>query len=564
MNRPFRQSFSPGLFGILILKDVLIGSQFGTPSSQNTSSFPITGFGQTPDQSNTAFGGIGNSSFSATFNPSSGSVGSYGVAFQKVEESDNFQRSRTRTFLMSISVMTQFHNQPLDLTRAIDYRNGHKRRSGNVQINLKDSTTQIQNTNTFGSSTPQNSSTVFHQSTQFAFSPRTGPVLGSQSPVFGQQRPLWGHQGASFGQQNSGFGQLSSSGGGLFSIKSPGSIFGASFPVESSASSTGNLFSNQVSTSAGGLVTPISLFPGQQSSTTGLASPEPKTLISDRNWSPAAGIISPDLHQFEDLKEQGIFMERFDYIKGQGTKSIPITYPIKFVLEDDSKPETRNLSNSKKDNTDWSMTPKKVFFGSRSDEKLEQWIQQVKKCENKEISGPSENTVIRERVVEALVGSEQNGGLLTGVNGFSKTELLLLLPVVTQSDYYVLPSAQGLLRLMQSTGKDAVKRVYGVEIGRHDFGKVVFAQAVDLERLDVVKSVEFRRGMILIPEDSPLKGLECSVILYKAFFGVSNQADFTDETQFAIARKRALKLCQNRGYFFQSFDRNGTWVFKIK
>lgn len=453
--------------------------------------------------------------------------------------------------------MIQFHNQPLDLTRAIDYRNGHKRRSGNVQINFKDSTTPIQNTNPFGSTIPQSSSTVFHQSTQFAFSPRAGPVLGSQSPVFGQQRPL-------FGQQYSSFGQQSSSGGGLFSIKSPGSTIGASFPVQSGILTTGSLFINQVSSSASGLVAPVSLFPAQQSSTSGLASQEQRTFISDRNWSPAVGIISPDLHQFEDLKEQGILMERFDYIKGQGTKSTPISFPIKYVLEEDLKPETRNLSKVKKDNTDWSLTPKKTTFESRTEEKLEQWIQDLKKNEDQEISGPAENTVIRERAVEALVESEESGGTLSEVNGFNMTGLHRLLPVVSRSDYYLLPNTQGLLRLMQSRGKDALKWVYGVEIGRRDFGKVVFSQEVNLERLDLVKSVEFRRGMMLIPEDSPLKGLECNVILYKAYFRGLNQANFNDETQVAIARKRALKLCQDRGYIFQSFDRNGTWVFKIK
>eukprot|EP00210_Caulerpa_lentillifera_P004529 g4321.t1 len=228
----------------------------------------------------------------------------------------------------------------------------------------------------------------------------------------------------------------------------------------------------------------------------------------DKNWTPASGIISPDLNQSHRFQEMNTVKDEFQCMNEHETRIIHISYP-----ED-------SISGPKFEAKQESVYKKWISCGFASkdesvdvlnvDDQLETWIEELRNL-NKSETSLTETAQLDP--VEASAKAWEPRQRIAGLYGFRNEHLRCLLPVVSRSDYYIEPCSEALLALMMYEGRDAIKRVHGVEIGRHGYGKVTFPKPVNLERLDIVKSVRFEKGTLHIPADSPLNGVQCMVTL---------------------------------------------------
>eukprot|EP00210_Caulerpa_lentillifera_P005169 g4941.t1 len=669
---------------------------FGQTSTGFGQSSP-GGFGQTPSSSlSGGFGSFGGGS-------SGPSPGTYGIAFEHVPESESSQPSRTenaKAYYMNMSAMTRYLNHPLEAIRATDYKNGHKRQSGNVQTNLRSPpTTGLFSSSTgfaqstgmgrfgfgattggsmFGSAggsgfgaTPSTGGGMFRTST----SPGFGAVQSTSPSVFGRNQTggtVFGQTGtgSAFGG-GGGFGQSPATGGGLFGtgtttssvfgtqtgagfsgLSSPqtsvfgsgtspgggaggggfsfggntgGGIFGSQssgaslfgqtgggsggaspgsgmFGFQSSTPNFGagqNLFQTGSSTPLFGQMnqTPnantgggggMSLFQSHTSplgqNPVPVSTPQsffqsggtPSAASSHPNWTPAYGIVAPNLIHYDEIIEgkiHGEKLSKFEYMQsGHSAKVVAIPYPVKYVL-DEQRP-MNNEALRPTGNADWAAGTASIAkpVEPTVQQKLEKWIQELKKQQESSAGSPPTTTVLRRTgqevnrrdPVEELIHAEEARKHQRAADGLTDEEARALLPVISNEEYYVFPNTEGLLALIFARGKDGLKRVHGVEIGKRDIGSVTFSEPINLEKLNIAEAFQFKRGGIYVPPESPLKGIGGTVKLLKVFFKGANQSAEKDDIDLGNERNRAKRMCTNRGYTFCSFSKDGTWIFKIK
>lgn len=102
------------------------------------------------------------------------------------------------------------------------------------------------------------------------------------------------------------------------------------------------------------------------------------------------------------------------------------------------------------------------------------------------------------------------------VDGLTPDEIKALLPTLDKADYYILPTMSGLEHLVTVNGKDALKTVSGVEIGRREYGKICFSGPVNLEQLDINAAISIKRGRVQPGAlDNALTAVPATVTLYK-------------------------------------------------
>ena len=90
------------------------------------------------------------------------------------------------------------------------------------------------------------------------------------------------------------------------------------------------------------------------------------------------------------------------------------------------------------------------------------------------------------------------------------------LPKQTRVDYYIAPTVRELKQKISSGGRDALRSVSAVEIGRLDYGKICFKGNVNLEGLNIDEALSIRRGRIEPgPQFSSLTGIPAVVTFSK-------------------------------------------------
>ena len=212
----------------------------------------------------TPFGGGGNT-FGMPSTPSGmtmgGQQGTYGRPFERVAEStEHNSRDSSRAFLMSICAMPEFRGNEPERLRAVDYKNGHKRHSGQTPSPGGSGTSLFGGTGggfassmgASGGATPGGFGSGFRAGSSFGGGGGSTGVFGQTPSQSSGGFGLFGASGPAFGQSASGsgfgtgFNSASSSslfgGGGTGAFgqqqKSSGALFG-------SQQSSPSIFGNQ-------------------------------------------------------------------------------------------------------------------------------------------------------------------------------------------------------------------------------------------------------------------------------------------------------------------------------
>lgn len=218
-------------------------------------------------------------------------------------------------------------------------------------------------------------------------------------------------------------------------------------------------------------------------------------------------------------------------------------YPISVVLDDPPKEiktekptwgyEPFSLSISHSEQPDLSAEIKETMANAnaqRNRDEITTPCNQPQSTSNRPsmFSSAASDADYERNVRTLLQFEEERRNQSQTVDGLSKEEIKALLPIVNHPDYYLSPKMDGLEYLIISKGKDALKSVPGVEIGHRKHGKISFAKPVRLEKVDIAKSIIFKRGMIKPTEDSPFQNVPATVTLFKVENIVLRNTVFTD------------------------------------
>ena len=72
-------------------------------------------------------------------------------------------------------------------------------------------------------------------------------------------------------------------------------------------------------------------------------------------------------------------------------------------------------------------------------------------------------------------------------------QIAVVLPVVSDDEYFISPDIQGLRNMLQGDPK-ALQNIYGFTVGRKGYGKVKLLEAVDVERAKICEIFKIKRG----------------------------------------------------------------------
>jgi len=144
------------------------------------------------------------------------------------------------------------------------------------------------------------------------------------------------------------------------------------------------------------------------------------------------------------------------------------------------------------------------------------------------------------------------------VDGLTEEEVEELLPTVEANDYYFYPNVHILKDMVCGKGVGAVKQMYGFVIGRKGYGKVEFDLGIDITKMEINKVLKISPGNVeFLQGIEQFEKIPITVTLFKV--QLDGFRDVYEKT-----RRQLRKYCKENGHEFVSYDREGTWVFRIE
>jgi len=536
------------------------GSSGNSPFGGGSSSI----FGSSNQQSSGAFG----SSFGGSaFGQSSSGFGAFGQSSSSVfgsGTSTGFGQQAASSIFGAQSGSSIFGNQPSSSFGTTPFSGSAASGSNIFGQSTGSSIFGAASSAAFGTGFSGSSLFGPQSSSGFAFSGSGGSLFGNNpSPTFFGQTPT--SQFGSFGQSNSFF-----SGSSMFPSQQQQSAFGQQQPQAQG----GNLFGP---TSA----------PQQQQPASGgyfvTAQPWQQDPSNKPNWTPEYGLVVPDASDYLKLginpDPSAPRTNTYDYVRRDREKQFPhrfVTIPVKFAVDD--QPSEKKIE--KKTEPGWDSfaiaRPTKVDLEDEIKQSIENFGkatvdagQAASSSENRttQVSflAPSRDPQFDRNMQSVLRMEEERRNKVKSVDGLTQDQIRALLPKFSKSDYYIVPDLSGLEHLVTVLGKDALKNVPGVEIGRENYGKISFSTAVSLEKVDINAAIAIKRGRIAAgSEQSSLTTSAATVTLFKVFSkDKGRDGCLTSQSELLEEIEKFRKHTTSMNGEFVSYNKHGTWVFKV-